>query len=205
MDEGGVGPSDRRTLFQGPAHHSENNKQLSLISKRPAGSAGSRLDKLIVIGYAARDDASGDSVARFHGSSSPMRLIGCSAMRDSMFRKYASGLRLFSFAVAIRRSVPGSLPRWHTGPRSAPALLSLPQTCAPRTDRRTAYEHATYRRLRSPVHLHKPHHIAGYLCSLAPLCWSSAQEPQVTVDLTQGAGRHAALFRVDLFDVRLWP
>ena len=36
----------------------------------------------MVMGYAAWDELSAGSAAKFHGNSSSMRLMGCSAMRD---------------------------------------------------------------------------------------------------------------------------
>src|SRR5579862_1030198 len=48
--------------------------------------------------YAAWRSSSAAALARFHGSSSSIRLIGCSAMRSITVRRYASGSRPCSFA-----------------------------------------------------------------------------------------------------------
>ena len=56
----------------------------------------------IGVSYAALAEVLSNSGATFHGSSSSMRLIGWSAMRDSSFRRYASGSRPLSLALPIR-------------------------------------------------------------------------------------------------------
>ena len=52
--------------------------------------------------YAAWRSSAAGALARFHGNSSSTRVIGCSAMRSSTSRRYASGSRPFSLAVPIR-------------------------------------------------------------------------------------------------------
>src|SRR5437762_3256610 len=75
------------------------------------------------------------------------------------FRRGTAGCARSVSPAVPRRNVLGSLPRWYTEPRSAPALLSLRQTCEPRTDRKTTYERAPCMPLLSLAHLHRRHRI----------------------------------------------
>ena len=62
----------------------------------------SRVSILAVAKQFQRVHAFATSQARFHGSSSSMQLIGCSAIPDSTFRRQLSGSIRFSLAVPIR-------------------------------------------------------------------------------------------------------
>ena len=67
-----------------------------------AGHGGNRLERgRAEARYAACRRASSGFAAMFHGSSSSMRLIGCSAIRSSTCRKYKYGSMSLRRAVAI--------------------------------------------------------------------------------------------------------